>query len=189
MPKKEDLSWTKSRPAKRAAKYTKEETRLLATHPNEAQGFLNSTRENEGASLYLKSMNLIQPGDPVYLVGKEPSERTGKPVRTRYVDKGNANPSLSTKQFAEHLVRLKKEAPTDPKAVMGSWIDTKTPESTKKGVQMDLSGAYKDREVAEKKMIDRNEDAIADASNYFANIYHEDVRHKYTDTPRPSKED
>ena len=71
---------------------------------------------------------------------------------------------------------------------MGSWVDTRTPESTKKGVQIDLSGGYRDRPTAEMKMIDRNEDAIVDASKGFDEIYHEDVRHKYTNTPRPPKE-
>ena len=74
------------------------------------------------------------------------------------------------------------------KALMGSWIDTKSPEHTKKGVQIDMSGGYKDRPTAEMKMISRNEDAIVDASKGFEEIRHEDVRHKYENTPRPAKE-
>ena len=73
------------------------------------------------------------------------------------------------------------------KALIGSWIDTRTKEDTKKGVQMDLSVGHKDRSVAEKKMIVRNEDAIVDAQKGFTNIYNEEVRHKYTNEPRPPK--
>ena len=94
---------------------------------------------------------------------------------------------LSKLPFKESAAAVKLLAKSK-KAMIGSWIDDKTPEATKKGVQIDLSGGYRDRATAEKKMIERNEDAIVDASKGFENIYHEDVRHKYTETPRPPKE-
>ena len=42
--------------------YTKDEVRLLASHPNEAQKFIDSTRQHGGASMFLKSHKVIEPG-------------------------------------------------------------------------------------------------------------------------------
>lgn len=161
--------------------------KLLANNPGRAQAFLDSTHENKGASMFLHNMDMANYGDRMYIVGKEPSKKTGKSVPTEFEDEGSSSPKLSAVQFATHFNRLKEHAKSK-KAMIGSWIDDKTPEATKKGVQIDLSGGYRDRTTAEKKMIDRNEDAIVDASKGFENIYHEDVRHKYTETPRPPKD-
>lgn len=161
--------------------------RLLAKHGDRAQAFLDSTHENGGASMFLKDMSMVNYGDKTHIVGKEPSKITGKAVPTEFEDKGSNNPKLSAVQFATHFNRLKEHAKNN-KALMGSWIDRRSPKATKKGVQIDLAGGYKNRTTAEKKMIDRNEDAIVDASKGFEEIYHENVRHKYTDTPRPPKE-
>lgn len=165
-------------------KYTKEEVRLLASHPNEAQQYIDSTREYGGASIFLKDKKMIQPGESVYLVGKEPSKKTKAPVPTAYVGEGSAHPTLSAKQFASHFLRLKGET-NNAKAVMGSWVDEENP---RKGVQLDLSVGYKRQSSAEKKMVERNEDAAWDMKE-MKNIRHEDVRHKYTDSPRPPKVD
>lgn len=186
----DNTSWIKK--AKSAP--SKEEHRLIVEHPEKVQAFLDSTHTHGGASMFLNDMSMVQGGQKMYLVGKEPSRKTKEPVPTQYEDKGSLTPKLSAQQFANHFLRLKEEATTKSgtvakKAMIGSWINKKTKKQTKKGVQMDLSGGYVDRKTAEKKMIDRNEDAIADASKYFEDIYHEDVRHKYTDTPRPKKED
>lgn len=177
---KEDTSWTKG--LKNRPEYTKEEVRLLASRPAEAQSFIDSTRDFGGASMSLKTMKMAQPGDSVYLVGKEPSKRTGEPVPTEFASQGETNPSLSAKQFAEHYLRLRGETDS-PTAAMGSWVDE---ENKHKGVQIDLSSGYKRQSTAEKKMVERNEDAVWDMKN-MQNIRHEDVRHKYTDTPRPEK--
>ena len=160
--------------------------KLLASHPQESQDFIDSTHENKGASMFFHNMRMVNYGDKMHLVGKETSKKTGEAVPTEFVDAGSSNPNLSAVQFATHFNRLKEHAKNN-KALMGSWIDTKSPEHTEKGVQIDLSGGYKDKTTAEKKMISRNEDAIVDASKGFVNIRHEDVRHKYTDTPRPEK--
>ena len=165
-----------------ATEYTKDEVRLLASHPGEAQKFIDRTKEHRGASMFLRSKKVIEPGQSTYLVGKEPSQKTGKSVPTEFVNKGSAHPGLSPKQFAQHFLRLSGES-SRPTAVMGSWVDEEAPH---KGVQVDLSAGFKTRKSAEKKMVERNEDAVWDMKS-MANIRHEDVRHKYTDTPRPPK--
>ena len=172
-------------------KYTKEEHRLLVENPQAAQDFIDSTRDNGGASIFLKDSRLPDVGsESMYVVGKEPSQKTGEPVATQYENRGTHDRNLSAKQFASHFLRLREEARRSsgnikPQAMMGSWINSKEPE---KGIQMDLSVGLKNRNQAERKMVDRNEDAIFDVKN-IEDIYHEDVRHKYTDTPRPPKED
>lgn len=187
----DDTSWIKG--LKKGPSYSKEEHRLIVSHPQQVQDFLDSTHQNKGASMFLSNMNMVNYGDKMNIVGKEPSRITKQPVDTEYEDKGSSNPNLSAKQFAEHFLRLKEHAQTTrgttaKNALIGSWIDTRTPDSTKKGVQMDLSTGYRSREAAERLMVKRNEDAIVDASTGFENIYNEDVRHKYTDAPRPPKE-
>lgn len=171
--------------------YSKEEHRLLVENPKAAQDFIDSTREHGGASIFLKTGRLPEVGsENMYVVGKETSQKTKQPVPTQYENRNTDNRNLSAKQFASHFLRLKGEATrpsgeVKPQAMMGSWIDQKNP---KKGIQMDLSVGLKKKSQAERKMIDRNEDAIFDVKNV-ADIYHQDVRHKYTDTPRPPKED
>ena len=171
--------------------YTREEHRLLVEKPAAAQGFIDSNREHGRASIFLQDAKLPNVGEQnLYIVGKEPSVKTGKTVNTQYENQGTENRNLSAKQFASHFLRLKGEATSKagnvkPQAMMGSWIDSKNP---KKGIQTDLSVGLQKRGSAEKKMIERNEDAIFDVKNV-ADIRHEDVRHKYTDTPRPPKED
>ena len=172
-------------------KYTKEEHRLLVENPKAAQDFIDSTREHGGASIFLHNSRLPEVGsENMYIVGKQPSQKTKEPVPTQYENRGTNDRNLSAKQFASHFIRLKGEATSKsgrvkPQAMMGSWINSKEPE---KGIQMDLSVGLKKRQQAEKKMIDRNEDAIFDVKNV-ADIYHEDVRKKYTNTPRPPKGD
>ena len=176
---KEDLSWMK----KPSTKYSKEEVRLLASNPKGAQEFIDSTKNYGGATMSLATGSMIRPGDKAYIVGKEPSQKTGKPVPTAFESVGQSHPGLSAKQFASHFVRLRGES-KDPRAAMGTWVDEEAPH---KGVQIDLSAAHKRRSDAEKKMITRNEDAIWDMGK-MENIRHEDVRGKYTKEPRPAKE-
>lgn len=181
------MDWIKD---SKGSDLTKEEHRLVVENPASTQGFIDSTRENGGASIFLKDARLPKTGEEnMYVVGREPSQRTGETVDTQYENKGTNNRNLSVKQFASHFLRLKGEATRPsgqikPQAMMGSWIDSKNPD---KGIQMDLSVGLKQRGRAEKKMIDREEDAIFDVKN-IADIRNEDVRHKYTDTPRPKKE-
>lgn len=171
--------------------YTREEHRLLVENPKAAQDFIDSTRDNGGASIFLKDTRLPAVGsENMFIVGREPSQKTKQPVDTQYENRGTNNRNLSAKQFASHFLRLREEATRPsgkikPQAMMGSWINSKEPE---KGIQMDLSVGLKKRSQAEQKMVDRNEDAIFDVKN-ISDIYHEDVRHKYTDTPRPPKGD
>ena len=184
----DNLSWIKK--AKSAP--SKKEHRLIVENPEKVQSFLDSTHTHGGASMFLNNMNMVQGGQKMYLVGQEPSRKTKEPVKTAFVDQGSLNPRLSAQQFANHFLRLKEHATTKTgttakKSMIGSWVNSKSPKTTKEGVQIDLSSGYKSRRTAEKKMINRDEDAISDASKYFENIYNEDVRHKYTDTPRPKK--
>ena len=74
---KEDLSWMK----KPSTKYSKEEVRLLASNPKGAQEFIDSTKNYGGATMSLATGSMIRPGDKAYIVGKEPSQKTGKPVQ------------------------------------------------------------------------------------------------------------
>lgn len=164
--------------------YTKEEVRLLASNPRGAQDFIDSTRDYGGASINLQSGKLAQPGDKLYLVGKEPSKQSGYPVPTEFESQNSPHPTLSAKQFASHFLRLKGHA-SDSKAMMGSWVDSKNKE---KGVQIDLSTGHKYKKSAEKKMIARNEDAVWNMKS-MRNIRNEAARKRHGITePRPSKE-
>ena len=169
---------------RKGPEYTKEEVRLLASNPKGAQDFIDSTRNYGGASINLQSGKLAQPGDKLYLVGKEPSQKSGHPVPTEFESQGSAHPTLSAKQFASHFLRLKGHT-SDPKAMMGSWVDSKDKE---KGVQIDLSTGHKYKKSAEKKMIDRNEDAVWNMKS-MRNIRNEAARKRHGITePRPPKE-
>jgi hypothetical protein len=176
---KEDLSWIK----KPRTDYSKEETRLLASNPQGAQDFISSTRDYGGATMSLSTGKMIRPGDKAYIVGKETSEKTKQPVSTAFENPGQSHPGLSAKQFSSHFVRLKSET-KNPRAAMGTWVDE---EAKNKGVQIDLSAAYKTRSSAEKKMVERNEDAIWDMGK-MKNIRNEEIRGKYTKDPRPKKD-
>jgi len=166
--------------------YTKEETRLLASNPKGAEDFIHSTNNYGGASINLTSGNVIQPGEKAYLVGKEPSKLSGHPVDTAFESAGTSSPKLNPKQFASHFLRLQGHA-TDAKAVMGSWVDSKSNKSRKKGVQIDLSTGHKYQKTAEKKMISRNEDAVWNMHN-MRNIRNEAARKRHGITePRPPK--
>ena len=98
---------------------SKKVVRLLASHPNEAQAFINSTHENKGASMFLHNMSMVNYGDKMHIVGKEPSKKTNEPVPTKFVDKGSSSPHLSAIQFGQHFLRLKEHAKSS-KALMGS---------------------------------------------------------------------
>lgn len=135
----------------------KREIRTLAEHPQEAQNFIDSTKNNKGASMNLRTMKMPQPGDKMFIVGKEPSQRTKEPVDTEYVNPGEGH--LTPRQFAHHFNRLKSET-NNPSAMLGSWVDDKRKKNKAKGVQIDLSAGHLQRKRAEDKMIDRKEDAI-----------------------------
>lgn len=136
--------------------------------PEGAKAFIKSTRENGGASMFLHNGQMPDVGtDKLHIVGKEPSQRTGKPVPTVAENVGTNNRNLSTKQFASHFSRLKAEATrpdgtVHPKAMIGSWIDDKAPD---KGIQIDMSAGYKTRATAVRKGKERGEDAIFDVKN------------------------
>jgi hypothetical protein len=167
--------------------YTKEEVRTLASNPKGAQDFIDSTNNYGGATINIKSGRVAQPGDRVHLVGKEPSRLSGHPVPTEFESAGEAHPKLSAKQFASHFVRLSGHA-TDDKASMGSWVDNSNKKARSKGVQIDLSTGHKYKKVAEKKMIDRNEDAIFSMKN-MRTTRNEAARKRHGITePRPPKE-
>jgi hypothetical protein len=162
-----------------------EDTKLLAGNPKSAQDFIDSTKNFGGASMNLKSMKLAQPGDPLHIVGKEPSKRTGKAVETAFVNPGESK--ITPRQFALHFNRLKGET-DNPNAMIGSWFDNKTKKSKAKGVQLDLSVGHRYKKTAERKMIDRNEDAIFSMTN-MRNTRHEAARKRHgITTPRPPKE-
>ena len=142
--------------------------------PEGAKAFIKSTRDNGGASMFLHNGRMPDVGnEKLYVVGKEPSQRTGKSVPTVHenVATGNSvspvNRVISHKQFAAHFARLKAEATrpdgtVHPKAMIGSWIDDKSPV---KGVQMDLSAGYKTRKTAVRKGKERGEDAVFDVKH------------------------
>lgn len=176
----EDMSWVKNAPSAPS----KEDTRLLASRPQEAQDFIDSTKNYGGASMNLQSMKMAQPGDKMYIVGKEPSKHTGRPVDTAYENPGQSK--LTPRQFASHFNRLKGET-SNPSAMMGSWYDKKNKASKAKGTQIDLSVGYKYKKPAEKKMIERNEDAAFSMGN-MREIRNEAARKRHGITePRPPK--
>lgn len=62
--------------------YTKEEHRLLVENPQAAQDFINSTRDNGGASIFLKDARLPAVGsENMFVVGKEPSQKQNNQYR------------------------------------------------------------------------------------------------------------
>lgn len=163
---------------------SKQEVRLLAGNPAQAQSFIDSTKNYGGASMFLKDMSMPQPGDKVYIVGKEKSQKTGGSVPTAFENPGQGH--ITPRQFAYHFNRLKMET-ADPKAMVGSWVDAATKKGKAKGVQIDLSTGYKQKRRAEDKMIERNEDAIWNM-NSMRNVRNEAVRKRRGVTePRPPK--
>ena len=168
---------------KRPFDYTSHEVKFLIQNSKSAEDFLHATNNFGGASVNLSSGKVAQPGEKVYLVGKEPSKLSGHPVDTAFEDAGTKSPKLNIKQFASHFLRLKEHA-TDEKAMMGSWVD---PKAKEKGVQIDLSTGHKYKKAAERKMIMRNEDAVWNMHN-MRNIRNEAARkrHGITET-RPPK--
>ena len=177
-------NWLKEHPR---PEYTKEEVRVLASNPQGAQDFIDSTNNFGGATINLKSGRVANPGDKVHLVGKEPSKLSGHPVQTEFENVGEAHPKLNAKQFASHFARLSQHA-ADDKASMGSWVDNSSKKSKQKGVQIDLSTGHRYKKVAEKKMINRNEDAIFSMHNMRA-TRNEAARKRHGITePRPPKE-
>jgi len=158
---------------------SKREIRTLAEHPNQAQSFINSTRDFGGASINLNSMKLAQPGEKMHIVGKEKSQRTGMPVDTSYAPGQN---TLTPRQFSMHLNRLKTET-NDKKAMMGSWVDNSSKKGKAKGVQIDLSTGFAQKKRAEDKMIERDEDAIWNMKS-MRNVRNEAVRKRRGMEPR-----
>ena len=70
---------------------------------------------------------------------------------------------------------------------MGSWYDKKNKASKAKGTQIDLSVGYKYKKPAEKKMIERNEDAAFSMGN-MRELRNEAARKRHGITePRPPK--
>lgn len=63
---------------------SKKAVRLLASNPKAAQDFITSTHENKGASMFLHDMSMVNYGDKMNIVGKEPSKITGKAVPTTH---------------------------------------------------------------------------------------------------------
>jgi hypothetical protein len=164
---------------------SKREVRLLAEHPDKAQAFIDSTRNHGGASMNLQSMKLAQPGDKTYIVGKEPSKNTGRAVETAYENPGKS--VLTPRQFAAHFNRLKGET-NNASSMIGSWFDNKNKASRAKGTQIDLSVGYKSKKPAEKKMIERNEDALWNMKS-MRNVRNEAARKRHGITaPRPPKD-
>ena len=158
---------------------SKREIRTLAEYPKEAQSFIDKTRDFKGASINLNSMKLAQPGEKMHIVGKEKSQRTGAPVDTAYAQ---GQSTLTPRQFSMHLNRLKHET-SDKKAMMGSWVDSKSKKSRAKGVQIDLSTGYAQKKRAEDKMIERGEDAIWNMKS-MRNVRNEAVRKRRGMEPR-----
>ena len=161
---------------------SKREIRTLAEYPQQAQAFIDSTRDFGGASINLNSMKLAQPGESLHIVGKEKSQRTGAPVDTEYAA---GQSTLTPRQFSMHLNRLKHET-KDKKAMMGSWVDNKSKKSRAKGVQIDLSTGYAHKKRAEDKMLERDEDAIWNMKS-MRNSRNEAVRKRRGMGPRPQK--
>ena len=162
----------------------KSEVSFLAAHPGKAQAFIDSTREYGGASMNLKDMSMPSPGDKVYIVGKEPSKKTGEPVDTSYENPGSSN--ITPRQFAFHFNRLKQET-NDPKAMIGSWFNTKNRKTKAKGTQIDLSSGYAQKKRAEDKVVERKEDALWNMRS-MRNVNNQAVRNRRGMGPRPESE-
>lgn len=182
-PRPGDMPDSAKEGSKKPFDYTSHEVKFLINNLKGAEDFLHATNNYGGASINLTSGKVIQPGEKVYLVGKEPSKLSGHPVPTEFESAGTSSPKLNLKQFASHFLRLKEHA-TDSKAVMGSWVDSSAKE---KGVQIDLSTGHKYKKTAERKMIARNEDAVWNMHN-MRNIRNEAARKRHGITePRPPK--
>lgn len=116
--------------------------------------FANLAEQTGGATMHLRSNQVVTPGHPGYMVGGE-QDSAGRRVPTAY------HPgALSAGDVLRHQQRL-RSATRAPEAAMGSWRDT---EASGSPHEVDLSAIYQNRTKAERIGRRRGEKAIWDNS-------------------------
>lgn len=123
-------------------------TGMLNTHLA-AQQFAAHTEKHGGATMNVHTGKILQPGEHGYVVGGEPSTKTGKRVETGY----EAGP-VSAGTVMHHWARVKGET-SGPNVNLGSWKDAGNTE-------FDASSVYHDRRQATELAGKRAEKAVWD---------------------------
>jgi hypothetical protein len=96
-----------------------------------------------------------------YAVGGE-RDAKGRRINTKKVNPGTKDPKLSANDVSKFSEKVRMGT-NDKNVNIGSWVD---PEKPKRGVQLDASRVYKDKEEATKKMELRKEDAMYNVQTY-----------------------
>jgi hypothetical protein len=112
--------------------------------------FSELARETGGATMHLRSNQVVTPGAPGFMVGGEP-DRSGARVPTAY-HQGELSPG----DVLRHQQRLRSQTRA-PEAAIGTWKDTDVSPPTH---EVDLSAIYQNRTKAERVGRRRGEKAI-----------------------------
>lgn len=117
--------------------------------------FSQLAHETGGATMHLRSNNVVTPGKPGYMVGGE-KDNSGQRVPTTY-----HHGDLSPGDVLRHAQRL-RSVTRAPEAALGTWRDT---EASGSPHELDLSAIYQNRSKAERIGQRRGEKAIWDNAN------------------------
>lgn len=130
----------------------------------EAANFVDRTNDIgkgwSGATLNLKTGKVLKEGVPGHVVGAEPMD--GKPdsrIATHLYGSGTGSPKLSILQFADEAERI-RGLTSHPDSSIGSWFSGGA--LADKGIQLDASRVFKDRDEAGRAAIAREEDETWD---------------------------
>ena len=141
-------------------------SRPTGVHPIiSANAFAQATNVGGGASMNVKSGELEEFGKPGYFVGAEKSVRgMGGKIKTKYINRGGnqtrkSRPQMSAQDALVQRARVDKLTGGREGSTLGSWIDD---EALHKGVQIDASKKFTDKDAAVKAMEDRGETALWD---------------------------
>lgn len=126
----------------------------------EATNFVDRTNDTgkgySGATLQLTTGTVLKEGVPGHVVGAEPMD--GKPesrIATHLYGSGSGSPKLSILQFANEAERI-KGLTSHPDSSIGTWFSS-DPKQVAKGIQLDASRVFDDKDAAGRTAIDREE--------------------------------
>lgn len=148
-----------------AAKQAKPKLDALNIPLEEAVNFVDRTNDIgkgwSGATLGLTTGKVLKEGVPGHVVGAEPME--GKPdsrIATHLYGAGSNSPKLSIAQFANEAERI-KGLTSHPDSSIGTWFSTDSSEAGK-GIQLDASRVFADKNEAGRAAISRQESTTWD---------------------------
>jgi hypothetical protein len=146
------------------AKQAKPKLDALNIPLEEATNFVDRTNDIgkgwSGATLGLTTGKVLKEGIPGHVVGAEPMN--GKPksrIATHLYGSGTGSPKLSILQFANEAERI-KGLTSHPDSSIGSWFSGGA--LADKGIQLDASRVFADRDEAGRAAIAREEDETWD---------------------------